>query len=104
MFESSVLERFGEGDLIPLADLADHVGLNRGTQNYAIRTKVIIPADKRGPHGRYLLTRDETLLILAAAAISISIGVALVTILRTLRETGARVTDGSLTIPLNKLT
>lgn len=101
MLASDVLDPFGDTDLIPLADLADRVGLNRGTQQYAIRNNVIVPANRRGPHGRYLVSRDEALLILAAAAISVAIGVALVTVLRTLRSTGAQVTGGSLTIPLN---
>ena len=101
MIASDVLESLGDGELIPLADVAQRAGLNRGTQNYAIRHHVITPAAKRGPHGRYLVTREQALLILAAGAIAVAIGAAVVTVLRTLRDTGAEVTPAGLTIPLN---
>ena len=101
MLATDVLESLGDGDLIPLADVAQRAGLNRGTQHYAIRHNVITPADRRGPNGRYLVTREQALIILAAGAIAVAVGVAVVTVIRTLNETGARVTSGALTIPLS---
>jgi hypothetical protein len=96
-----MLERWQGQDLLPLPDVARSVGLDRNSQHYAIRHGVITPARKRGANGRYLITREDALLLLAAALVAAAAGIAIVTALRGLRSAGATATSAdSIVIPL----
>lgn len=100
---AETLAAFGDDELIPLRDVGDAVGLKRGMQDYAVRRSIIVPAETRGPNGRYLVTRDEALLILAAAVLAVAVGAALVTVIKTLRNSGATVTPAGVLLPLDGL-
>jgi len=100
---AETLAAFGDDDLIPLRDVGDAVGLKRGMQDYAVKRSIIVPAETRGPNGRYLVTRDEALLILASAALAVAVGVALVTVIKNLRGSGVTMSPAGLTIPLKGL-
>lgn len=100
MSKTDVLARWEGQEFIPLPELARPLGLNMAAQSYAVRKGVITPAPKRGANGRYMVTRDEALFLLAAAGIAAAVGIAIVTALRYLRSSGARVSDGAVIIPL----
>lgn len=100
---TETLAAFGDDELIPLRDVGDAVGLKRGMQDYAVKRSIIVPAETRGPNGRYLVTRDEALLILASAALAVAIGVALVTVIKNLRNSGATMTPDGLLLPVKGL-
>jgi hypothetical protein len=101
MSAADVLTRWEGQDLIPLPDLAHEVGLNRGTLHYARKTGAIIPdPTRRGRNGRHMITWEQALLIVAAAALAAAAGIALVTALHALRGAGAQVANGGVMIPL----
>ena len=97
---TDALAPFAGRDLIPLPELGNSLGFNKAAQSYAVRHGVITPAPKKGKSGRYMVTRDEAMLIIAAAGLALAIGVALVTAIRALRESGATVTAGGIVIPI----
>jgi hypothetical protein len=105
---AEVLAPFGDADVIPLPDVANLAGMNRGARTYAVE-KGIIQTTKGpgaagyGRQGSYVVTRDEALLILVSAALAVSIGVAVVTVIKALRNSGASITADSVTIPLSGL-
>lgn len=103
MSVTDALAPYGTRDLIPLPDIGRSVGLDADRQYYAVRKGLIHPASKRGPNGRYLITRDEAVFILTAAALALAAGIAVVTMLRTLRAAGAKVSGSAITIPVGAL-
>lgn len=103
MSVSDVLAPWQGQPLVPLPDLGAAVGLDRGRQVYAIEKGIIKPAPKKGPNGRYMVTWDEAVLIAAAAILAVAAGVALVTMIRSLRGAGAEIGAGGITIPVGTL-
>ncbi len=105
---AEVLAPFGDAEVIPLPDVANLAGMNRGVRNYAVERGIIKTttgpgAAGRGRAGSLVVTRDEALLILVSAALAAAIGVAAVTMIRTLRHNGATITADAVTIPLSGL-
>lgn len=100
---ADVLAPYSGRDLIPLPEIGRAVGLDAPRQTYAVTKGLIHPADKRGPNGRYLVTRDEAVFILTAAALALAAGIAIVTMIRTLRAAGAKVSGSAITIPVGAL-
>lgn len=105
---AEALAPFGDADVIPLPDVANYVGMQRNTRTYAVEKGIIHTttgpgAAGRGRAGSYVVTRDEALLIIVSAALAATIGVAVVTVIRTLRNSGASITADSVTIPLSGL-
>lgn len=105
---AEALAPFGDSDTIPLPDVGDYVGMTRDARNYAIRKGLIQTATGPGAAGRgragsYVVTRDEALLIIVAAALAAALGIAVITAIRTLRNSGASITAESVTIPLSGL-
>ena len=102
------LSPFGDRDLIPLPEIGNYLGMPRATRNALVskglvRTTVA-PGETRSARGRkVLVTRDEALLIIAAALMAAALGIALVTAIRGLRNSGAVLTADALTIPLSGL-
>lgn len=80
--------------------IRDRIGWNREQQSYAVRSGVIRPVEKvpgpvagRQPRkyagGRgYQVTRDDAIEILIAAALALAAGVAVVVMLRAIRDAG----------------
>lgn len=105
----SALEHLTDDELIPLPILADSIGLNRGQRDYAVRKGIIktaqAPKTSRAgrPNGCHMVTKEEGLLLLACAALASAIGIALVTVVRTLRDSGCRITPDGLLVPLQGL-
>jgi hypothetical protein len=103
MSTSDVLAPWQGQPLVPLPDLGAAVGLDRARQSYAIEKGIIRPVPKRGPNGRYMVTWDEAVLIAAAAILAVTAGVALVTMIRSLRGAGAQIGSNGITIPIGAL-
>lgn len=98
---ADVMAPYSGRDLIPLPDIGRAVGLDAPRQTYAVRKGLIQPVDgKRGPNGRYLVSWDEALFIVTAAALALAAGIAVVTMLRTLRAAGAQVSGSAVMIPV----
>lgn len=106
---AELMARFGDSELIPLPELGEPIGLDRSRRDYAVTRGIIKTAQDRNtsragrPNGCHMVTREEAMLILAAAALAAAIGVALVTVIRTLRNSGCSVTAEGLLIPLKGL-
>jgi hypothetical protein len=88
MTAPDLLAALDGADTIPLALLRGLVGWNRQAQRYAVAAGLIRPVPRRGPHGGYRVTRDDAIIILAAAALAPASGVAVVTMLRALQAAG----------------
>jgi hypothetical protein len=105
---AEVLAPFGDSDVIPLPRIADHVGMNRATRNDLVKKSLIHPATGPGVPDRargrkVLVDRDEALLIIASALVAAALGIAIATVIRGLRNSGAVLTADALTIPLSGL-
>lgn len=100
MSAESVLSRWDRDELIPLHELAHEVGMGRGALHYAVKNGVITPSERKGRHGRHLVTWGEALLLVAAALLAASLGLAIVTALRGLKATGAAPAPSGVVIPL----
>lgn len=106
---AEVLAPLGDGDVFPLPDVANLVGMKRTVRSYAVDKGIIHTTDTgpgakgRGRAGSLMVSRDEALLIIVSAALAAAIGVAVVTVIRTLRNSGASITADSVSIPLSGL-
>jgi len=100
MSTSDVLAPWRGQEYVPLPDLARAVGMPKHIVQYARQNKIIVPAERRGPNGRHLVTWEQALLIVAAAALAAAAGIAIVTAIYALKNAGARVTDSAVVIPL----
>lgn len=105
---TEILSSLGDCDVFPLPVIGDYVGMSRDTRDYAVRKGLIqttagpkVPG--RGKSRSLLITRDEAILIIVSAALAISIGIAVTTVIRTLRNSGATIGSGGVTIPLTSL-
>lgn len=105
----SVLEQWEGEELVPLPALtralqeSGAAGMDRGSREYAIRQGVITPA-AGGGHGRpFMVTWEDALLIALAAVVAAAAGIALVSALRALRNTGAQVNGSVVTFSLDAL-
>jgi hypothetical protein len=102
MSVAEILAEWEGQELIPLPDLGQRIGLDRGRQVYAIEKGLITPAGKRGANGRYMVDWGQAAMIVAAAALAVTAGIALVTMLRSLQGAGAQVGTSGITIPLGE--
>jgi hypothetical protein len=100
MEKSFVPETNGQG-LVSLSAVARHVGLTPPQQSGAVRGGLIKPVTRKGSvGGQYLITMDDALFLLAAAALAAIAGMAVVRMLRTLREAGATLGPSGMVIPV----
>jgi hypothetical protein len=95
----ALLADLPETEVIPLPLIRDRIGWTREQQHHAVETGAIRPVAKRGKAGCYQVTRDDAIEILIAAALAIAIGVAVVAVLRAVRDSGlnARVLAEAIT-------
>jgi hypothetical protein len=97
---TDVLERWQGCEYVPLPEVAEAVGLDQAARSYAIKHGLIPVAPKRGRNGRYLISHDTAVLILAAGQFAAASGIAVATAIQVLRATGAQVSGGCVVIPL----
>ncbi len=95
-----VLERWQGQPAVPLPEVTHAVGLNYDHGKAFVQQGLVKPLPERGFGNAHMIDWDQVLLILAAAAFAAVAGMAVVTALRTLRQTGAQVTPGGITIPV----
>jgi hypothetical protein len=97
--------RFPDG-MVPLPEVQRVAGIPRSTLRCALDDGLVeLAGHVKGPgRGRPAgaLTVDDVLLLVACAALAYAAGVAFVTVLRTMRETGAALDPaaGTFTIPV----
>lgn len=100
MTADSVLDRWQGAELIPLPELASALEMGRGALHYAVKSGVITPSERKGPNGRHLITWAEAAILVAAAVLAASLGLAIVTALRGLKASGAVAAPSGVMIPL----
>jgi hypothetical protein len=90
-------------DAVPLTEVAHAVGLNRAHVEYAVRKRIVAPLPERGPCNAYMIDWEQIVLIVVAAAIAAAAGIAVMTVIRSLRDSGATVSATGVTIPVKGL-
>lgn len=86
---------------VPVADVVKSAGVPHAAVDYAVRLGLVDVTAQHGQGRRRYIATSDGLLILAAAALALAAGVALVSMLRAMKATGAMVSANALTIPLN---
>ncbi len=92
MRETSVDELLSmiEGrDRIPLREVGELVGMDRGKRTRAVKAGLIRPAGREGLGGGYVIDQDEARRLIIAAVRAAAVGLAVTTMLRALGA-GAR--------------
>jgi hypothetical protein len=84
----ALLADLPDAEVIPLPFVRDRIGWTRDQQSYAVESGVIHPVDKRGKAGCYQVTREDAVLILVAAALALAAGVAVVMMIRAIKDAG----------------
>jgi hypothetical protein len=90
----------GPDGTVPVADVVRSAGVPHGAVDYTIRLGLVPVHAQFGAHRRRYISREDALMLLAAAALAVAAGVALATIVRAIKATGAQVGPGGLTIPV----
>ncbi len=88
---------------VPLSDVARSAECSYASLDYATRSGLIPVQKMGGPDGRGNARRisvDDALMALAVAALAVAAGLAFVTLLKAVRQTGGTVGASGLTIPL----
>lgn len=95
------------GEQVPAAQVVKLAGLSYQdvynlSRRGALRTTAVPVTERvKGPRVRLMISRDDALRLLAAAALAASTAIVLASAFRVLRETGATVDqDGVVTIPV----
>lgn len=73
-------------DAVPLTAVAQAADLTMRQVRRVEQEGLVVPLDRRGPNGRFLLDKEDALLLLRAAIAAAVIGVALSTAIRFLRN------------------
>lgn len=102
---AAALAPFGDGQTIPLVKIGNHFGWNRDTRNDLVSNGLIRtvtdPDDRRNARGRRVLVdRGEAAMIVASVLIATALGLAIATVIRGLRSSGATITANAVSIPL----
>jgi hypothetical protein len=84
----TLLADLPDTEVIPLPFVRDRIGWKRDQQSYAVESGVIHPIEKRGKAGCYQVTREDAVLILVAASLAFAAGVAVVTMIRAIKDAG----------------
>ncbi len=100
MSVTETLARWEGRETVPFPDVARAVGLDRNHIAYAVTKGIIEPEPERGPCNAYMIRWDDVVLIVVAAAIAAAAGIAVMTVIRSLRQSGAMVTPAGVTIPV----
>ena len=100
MSVTETLAQWEGRDAVPFPEVARAVGLDRNHIIYAVNKDIIRPLPKRGPSNAYMVRWDDVVLIVVAAAIAAAAGIAVMTVIRSLRQSGATVTPAGVTIPV----
>lgn len=100
----NVAALWGNRELVSAPEVARTAGIPRGWVRVAVDSGAVPEATRGDNRGRpVMLTRQDALLIVAAAALVAVTGIALVTVIRLLRESGAQLGPDGLLIRLSGL-
>ena len=77
-----------DSDVIPMPLIRDRVGWTRTAQADAVREGLIKPLPVHGPAGSFLVTRDDAVTIMVAAALAFIAGCAVIAMLRAIQGAG----------------
>lgn len=95
--------RTGPEGTVMVSDVIRTAGVPHGAIDYPIRLGLVpIVAREPGRRGRYI-SREDAVMLLAAAALAVAAGVALAAVVRAIRVTGGSVTADGLMIPVKGL-
>jgi hypothetical protein len=97
---TEVLDRWQGCEYVPLPEVAEAVGLDQAARSYVIKHGIIPVAPKRGRNGRYMISHDTAVLLVAAGRLAAASGMAVATAIQVLRSTGAEVSGDRVVIPL----
>lgn len=86
-------------DVLPVMEVVRAAGLSRDDVRVVDKAGLLRKLDRRGPKNAIMITREEAMFLLGVAALAIAAGMALVTMARLLRETGASVGPTGIVIP-----
>lgn len=88
--------------LIELSTVFKKLDLTRSVQSAIVKEGLVTPV-ARGPHGRYLVTKEDAIFVSGAAALALAAGIAIVSMIRMLRVQDAQVDLSAITIPIKGL-
>lgn len=77
-----------DGDVIPMPVIRDLIGWTRDAQANVVTEGLIRPLPVRGRAGCWQVSRDDAVTILVAAALAFAAGVAVISMLRAIVNTG----------------
>lgn len=92
--------RVDDDGTVPLPDVARSADVSYFNVNHAVRTGLIPVQRVGGRGGTRRISVDDALMIVAVAALAVAAGLAFNILLRSVVETGGRITPEGLTIPL----
>lgn len=100
------LEQIAKDDLVTLPDLVRVSGVPRTAFRTAVEEGLITPSPVRRGRGRggaITFTKEDAMFLLAVAALAALAGIAFVTMLKAMKQTGAQVNGNEVTINLPNL-
>lgn len=100
---ASVEWEIGPDGTVPVADVVRSAGVPHSAIDYTIRLGLVPVLAQGGASRRRWISREDAVMLLAAAALAVAAGVALAVIVRAIRATGAQVGPDGLTIPVKGL-
>jgi hypothetical protein len=98
----STLPLAARDGVVPLPAVAASAGVSLNVLQKAVTEGLIDPAPVRRRHNTRTLTAEDAAFILAVAALAALAGVAFVSMLRTMRHTGASLTTAGIVVPVPK--
>lgn len=96
---TSVADQWADREAVPAAEVARVAGIPR-KDIYNAQERGLLKTSRAANGRTVLISRDDALMIVAAALIMVAAGVMFATAFRFLSETGAQVGAGGITIPL----
>jgi hypothetical protein len=85
---------------VPLIDVVRTADLSYNSADHAVRTGLVKTQSVGGVGKARRISLEDALMIVAVAALAVAAGIAFNILLRSIKETGGRITSQGLTIPL----
>jgi hypothetical protein len=85
---------------VPLADVVRTAQCSRASIDYAASTGLVSVVRKGGRGNARHISLEDALLIVGVAALAVAAGLAFGILLRTIRDTGGKVTPAGIVIPV----
>lgn len=87
-------------ETVQVVEVARAAGLPRYDMRKVEVAGLIQPVGREGTGGRPVVTHDDALFLLHAALLAVAAGLALVSVVRVLRQSGASLGPGGFTVPV----